>query len=90
MKEYLGIVPPNDAQGVLQDVHWSYGSIGYFSTYALGNLISVQLWEKMRKDIGDLEAHVRDGEFRGPALAGSAKTYTDTAASTILKIWCCG
>jgi len=63
MKEYLGIVPPNDALGVLQDVHWSYSSIGYFSTYALGNLISVQLWEKMGKDIGDLEAKVRAGKF---------------------------
>jgi carboxypeptidase Taq len=63
MKEYLGVVPPNDALGVLQDVHWSYGSIGYFSTYALGNLISVQLWDKMRKDIGDLEAKVRAGKF---------------------------
>jgi carboxypeptidase Taq len=63
MKEYLGIVPPDDAQGVLQDVHWSYGSIGYFSTYTLGNLISAQLWEKMARDIGDLEARVRAGNF---------------------------
>jgi len=68
MQEYLGVVPPNDAQGVLQDVHWSYGSIGYFSTYALGNLISVQLWEKMKQDVGDLEAHIRRGDF-GALLA---------------------
>ncbi len=47
MKEYLGVVPENDAQGVLQDVHWSGGMIGYFSTYALGNLVSAQLWERI-------------------------------------------
>jgi carboxypeptidase Taq len=63
MREYLGITPPNDAQGVLQDVHWSYGSIGYFSTYALGNLISVQLWEKIAQDLGNLEGHIRSGKF---------------------------
>jgi len=63
MKEYLGIIPPNDAQGVLQDIHWSGGSIGYFSTYALGNLVSAQLWEKILKDIPDLAAQIRNGKF---------------------------
>jgi carboxypeptidase Taq len=63
MKEYLGIVPPNDAKGVLQDIHWSGGSIGYFSTYALGNLISAQLWEKIRKDIRDLDDQICKGNF---------------------------
>lgn len=63
MEEYLGIVPPNDAQGVLQDVHWSGGAIGYFSTYALGNLISVQLWERINNDIPDLPDQIRRGEF---------------------------
>ncbi len=63
MKEYLGITPPNDAQGVLQDIHWSYGSIGYFSTYALGNLVSAQLWEKINKDIKGLEGEIRKGKF---------------------------
>jgi len=43
MLEYLGITPQNDAEGVLQDIHWSGGSIGYFSTYALGNLISAPI-----------------------------------------------
>jgi carboxypeptidase Taq len=59
----LGITPRNDAEGVLQDVHWSYGSIGYFSTYALGNLISAQLWERIHQDIGNLEAQIRGGKF---------------------------
>ncbi len=63
MQEYLGLTPPDDAQGVLQDIHWSMGSIGYFSTYALGNLISVQLWEAIQRDIPDLEAQIRRGEF---------------------------
>lgn len=63
MQDYLGIVPPNDSVGVLQDIHWSYGSIGYFSTYALGNLVSAQLWEKINKDIRGLEADIRAGKF---------------------------
>lgn len=63
MQEYFGITPPNDAMGVLQDVHWSYGSIGYFSTYALGNLVSAQLWEKINKDIRDLDDQIRQGNF---------------------------
>jgi carboxypeptidase Taq len=67
-EEYLGVTPPNDSLGVLQDVHWSAGMIGYFSTYALGNLISVQLWEKMLADMPDMAAQIRKGEF-GELLA---------------------
>ena len=63
MEEYLGITPPNDAQGVLQDIHWSFGGLGYFSTYALGNLISVQLWEKINAAIPDLDEQIRQGKF---------------------------
>jgi carboxypeptidase Taq len=63
MQEYLGVTPPNDAKGVLQDIHWSGGMIGYFSTYALGNLVSVQLWEKILQDIPDVEEQIRAGEF---------------------------
>jgi carboxypeptidase Taq len=63
VKEYLGLTPPNNALGVLQDVHWSYGYIGYFSTYALGNLISAQLWEKINQDIPDLTDQIRQGKF---------------------------
>ena len=63
MQDYLGIVPPNDAQGVLQDVHWSSGLMGYFSTYALGNLVSAQLWEKINTDITDLDEQIRKGKF---------------------------
>jgi len=63
MEEYLGITPPDDAHGVLQDIHWAYGAIGYFSTYALGNLVSAQLWEKIRKDIRDLDSQISSGNF---------------------------
>jgi carboxypeptidase Taq len=63
MQDYLGLTPPDDAQGVLQDVHWSAGLVGYFPTYALGNLVSVQLWEKINQDIPNLEALVEQGEF---------------------------
>jgi carboxypeptidase Taq len=62
-KEYLGIIPTDDACGVLQDVHWSGGMIGYFSTYALGNLIASQLWECINSDIPDLPDQIRNGEF---------------------------
>jgi carboxypeptidase Taq len=63
MREYLGITPPNDAQGVLQDVHWSSGLVGYFSTYALGNLIASQLWEQIRKDIPDIDDQIEQARF---------------------------
>ncbi len=63
MQEYLGQTPPNDTQGVLQDVHWSIGYLGYFSTYALGNLVSVQLWERINAEIPDLSEQIRRGEF---------------------------
>jgi carboxypeptidase Taq len=64
MNEYLGVTPTNDSQGVLQDIHWSFGGLGYFSTYALGNLVSVQLWERINLDIPDLTEQIRVGEFK--------------------------
>ena len=63
MDEYLKITPKNDREGVLQDIHWSMGSIGYFSTYALGNLISAQLWECINRDIPDLNHQTEEGRF---------------------------
>ncbi|OJX38874.1 MAG: carboxypeptidase [Chloroflexi bacterium 44-23] len=63
MKDYLGVEPHNDADGILQDVHWSYGNLGYFSTYALGNLVSAQLWEKIQQDVTDLDDQIRQGRF---------------------------
>jgi carboxypeptidase Taq len=63
MAEYLGIEVPDDARGVLQDVHWSGGAIGYFPTYSLGNVVSVQLWEQLRAEIPDLDSQLERGEF---------------------------
>jgi len=65
MWEYLGIEVPDDTRGVLQDVHWSSGSLGYFSTYALGNLMSAQIWARVTADLPDLHAAVEQGEFGG-------------------------
>jgi len=63
MQDYLGLTPPDDGLGVLQDVHWSHASIGYFSTYALGNLISAQLWERMLDDVPDVAIQIEQGDF---------------------------
>lgn len=64
-KEYLGITPPNYETGILQDVHWSFGGFGYFPTYALGNLVSAQIWEAMAIDIKDIDSQVEQGKFEG-------------------------
>ena len=63
MKQYLGIVPPDDRRGCLQDIHWSGGSVGYFATYSLGNLYAAQFFDKARQDLGDLDAMFARGEF---------------------------
>ena len=63
MEEYLGVTPPNDALGVLQDIHWSGGSIGYFPTYTLGNILSLQFYQQALKDIPDLPEQYARGEF---------------------------
>ena len=63
MWEYLGIEVPDDTRGVLQDTHWAGGSIGYFPTYALGNLVSVQIWERVTADLPDLDAAFEQGDF---------------------------
>jgi len=62
-KSYFGLVPPNDAQGCLQDVHWSLGYIGYFPTYSLGNLYSAQFFNQAKKELGDLDEQFAKGEF---------------------------
>jgi carboxypeptidase Taq len=63
MEEYLGVDVPDDAHGVLQDMHWAGGALGYFPTYALGNVISVQIWERALGDLGDLDERFERGEF---------------------------
>ena len=63
MKELLGLDVPDDAHGVLQDMHWAIGLIGYFPTYQLGNVISVQIWNRALEDLGDVEEQLARGEF---------------------------
>jgi carboxypeptidase Taq len=63
MERYLGIRPPDDAQGCLQDIHWSGGGIGYFPTYTLGNLYAAQFFEQARAELGDVEGQIRRGDF---------------------------
>jgi carboxypeptidase Taq len=62
-REYLGIEPPNDKDGSLQDVHWSAALIGYFPTYSLGNLYASQFFEQADRDLGGLAALFARGEF---------------------------
>jgi carboxypeptidase Taq len=64
-EEYLGIKVNDDADGVLQDVHWSAGMFGYFPTYALGNLIAGQLWEGAHADLPGLDDQLAAGELLG-------------------------
>jgi carboxypeptidase Taq len=63
MKKYLGVVPPNAAKGVLQDVHWSAGYLGYFPSYMLGNLYAAQIFNTIKKEIPDLEGKIAQGEL---------------------------
>jgi carboxypeptidase Taq len=62
-EEYLGIRPLDDATGLLQDIHWAAGLIGYFATYTLGNLISAQLWERFGAADPERDAAIRRGDF---------------------------
>jgi carboxypeptidase Taq len=63
MEEYLGIRPPNDADGILQDVHWSAGLIGYFPTYSLGNLLAAQFYNQAMSELPDIPQQISRGEF---------------------------
>ncbi len=63
MRDFLGIEVPDDARGVLQDVHWTRAAYGYFPTYALGNVISLQIWRHVERELPDLEAQMERGEF---------------------------
>ena len=82
MEAYLGITPPNDADGVLQDVHWSCGLIGYFPTYSIGNLLSAQLWEAAKATLPNLDAQIERGEFS--PLLGWLRTNVHACGSKYL------
>ncbi len=63
MERYLGLTPPDDTQGVLQDIHWAWGEFGYFPTYALGNLYAASLWRAAERAVPGLTEHIRQGNL---------------------------
>lgn len=63
MVEYLGLEPKCPAEGVLQDIHWAFAGFGYFPTYTYGNLYSAQIFDAVNKEIPDLDAQIRSGNF---------------------------
>jgi carboxypeptidase Taq len=65
MGEYLGILPPDDATGMLQDIHWALGYFGYFPTYSLGNLLAAQFYNQAISEVPGIPAQIERGEF-GP------------------------
>ena len=64
MEELLGLKPPDDAKGVLQDIHWSGGTFGYFPTYSLGNLYAAQFFNTLKGDVPDWCKQVERGRFQ--------------------------
>jgi carboxypeptidase Taq len=62
-KQYLGLTPADDVVGILQDVHWSHGSFGYFPTYSLGSFYAAQFWEQGLAEIPELVADIEGGRF---------------------------
>ena len=85
MQDYLGLTPPDDAQGVLQDIHWSAGLFGYFATYTLGNVIAAQLWDRF----GRLHPDARFGH-RPRRLLGAAVVAEKRASSARPEIRAAG
>ena len=63
MESYLGVRPENDAEGCLQDIHWSHGNFGYFPTYSLGSVLAAQLYATAESALDGLEGQIREGDF---------------------------
>jgi carboxypeptidase Taq len=63
MAEMVGVTPLSDAEGCLQDIHWSMGAFGYFPTYALGNLYAAQFFAKARQVMPDMDDRIRAGDL---------------------------
>lgn len=86
MEEYLGITPKDDAEGVLQDVHWSEGLIGYFPSYGLGNLAAAQFMNTAKKEIPDLEQKIAQGDLKTLGNWLKEKIYNDGQTYTSAEI----
>ncbi len=65
LRQCLGLTPPTDREGILQDVHWAFGGFGYFPTYSLGNVLAAQLFDKANADMPALRADIQAGQFAG-------------------------
>jgi carboxypeptidase Taq len=76
-RELLGVEVPDEASGVLQDVHWPSGSFGYFPTYSLGNVIAAQLWDAARSELGDLDQQLAAGQLDGLYAFLRARVLTE-------------
>ena len=76
--EMFGLTPANDREGCLQDIHWSFGGLGYFPTYTLGNLYAAQFMASARRDLDDLDASFRRGDFH--SLADWLRTFVHRPA----------
>ena len=81
-RAYLGLDVPDDAHGVLQDVHWAEGMFGYFPTYALGNVIAGQVWACVIEDLPDLDEQLRGGRVRAAARMARGSTCIASAGAT--------
>jgi carboxypeptidase Taq len=82
MEEYLGVRPANDAEGVLQDVHWSSGYFGYFPTYSLGNLLAAQFYNQAVSEMPDIPSRIATGDFSPLLNWTRAKIHTQGAKYT--------
>ncbi len=82
MAEYLGVEVPDDAHGVLQDVHWAGGAFGYFPTYAIGNVLAGQIWAIARAALPDLDAELARGELRPLREWLGERVYRDAGKFT--------
>jgi carboxypeptidase Taq len=89
-RQYLGVTPPDDAAGCLQDVHWALGTFAYFPSYTIGNLYAAMLWARMRRDLPQLDAALERADL-GPATQWlrvhvHARGARESAADTIVSI----
>jgi carboxypeptidase Taq len=82
MRELLGVTPPDDASGCLQDVHWSAGLFGYFPSYALGNLYAAQFWAAMKREMPDIDERIESGDLAS-LLAWLRKNIHSPGASRL-------
>jgi carboxypeptidase Taq len=82
MRDLVGVAPPDDAQGCLQDVHWSLGLFGYFPSYALGNLYAAQFWDSMSADLPGLDDRIESGDLK--SVLGWLRTNVHEPGATYL------